>query len=79
MPRRDDRPPDIELGASVKAKRLRFRRVPETETRKVGDWESTSERTNLPDEVEPDATYRDVEVVWHSEARMRAEAPNDPL
>ena len=61
--------PDIEIGASFKAKELRFAEVPETDVRHVGDSTSVSERTNLPDEVEPGVTYRDVEVRWHTEVR----------
>jgi hypothetical protein len=58
--------PDIELTASVQADELRFREVPETEVRFSGEpgHRSTSgtERANLPDEVDPDVTYRDVRV-----------------
>jgi hypothetical protein len=68
MPR-NDRPADIEIGARVKAKKLRFRRVPETEVRTSDGSRPRSERKNLPDEVEPGVTYRDVEVTWHTEAR----------
>jgi hypothetical protein len=69
MPRSADRP-DIELGAAVKAKRLRFDRVPDTEARRRGAWRSGSERKNLPPEVKPGVIYRDVEVRWHAEARI---------
>jgi hypothetical protein len=66
--------PDIEMGARVKAKRLRFKEVPETEVEFSGepepDSESGSERKNLPEEVEPDKTYRDVEVRWRAAARI---------
>jgi hypothetical protein len=71
MPRRTDRP-DIELGAAVKAKKLRFKRVPETDVRWTDGARSTSERRNLPEEVEPGVTYRDVEVRWHAQARVDA-------
>jgi hypothetical protein len=58
----------------VKAKRLRFKRVPETEVEFGGepehDSESGSERKNLPEEVEPDVTYRDVEVRWRAAAKI---------
>jgi hypothetical protein len=71
MPSEADHPelPDIEIGARVKAKSMRFKHVPHTETRKTGEWETRSERKNLPDEVEPGVTYRDVEITWHTEAR----------
>ncbi len=75
MPRSDR--PDIEMRASVKAKELRFEEVPETDVRYVGDSSSVTERTNLPDEVEPGVTYRDVEVRWHSEARIAVEVDDD--
>lgn len=66
--RRPDRPenPDIEFTANVKAKELRFDEVPETEVRFSGNPEresaSGTDRENLPDEVEPDVTYRNPEV-----------------
>jgi hypothetical protein len=84
--RRQDRPPDIEVGAKVKARKLRFRRKPETRVEFEGgtrirsderiedvelESESRSERRNLPDEVEPGVTYRDVEIGWAAEARAR--------
>jgi hypothetical protein len=74
MPRASDKP-DIEIGATVKAKKLRFRRVPETEVRASDGSRPASERRNLPDEVEPGVTYRDVEVRWHAEANARSEEP----
>jgi hypothetical protein len=66
--------PDIEMGARVKAKRLRFKRVPKTDVEFAGepdhDSQSGSERKNLPEEVEPDVTYRDVEVRWRAAAKI---------
>lgn len=65
---RPDKPenPDIEFTADVKAKELRFEEIPETEVRFTGNPEresaSGTDRENLPDEVEPDVTYRDPEV-----------------
>jgi hypothetical protein len=70
MPRRADRP-DIELGAAVKAKKLRFDRAPDTEVRRAGEWSSVSDRRNLPEEVEPGVTYRDVRVGWRAGVRLR--------
>ncbi len=72
---------DVEIGASVKAKRLRFREKPKTrvelhgelhEPKGDGELEtaSGSERQNLPDEVEPGITYRDVRVHWRAAARL---------
>jgi hypothetical protein len=58
--------PDVEIGASAKAKRLRFDSIPETDVQSRGDERSFSkgERVNLPDEVEPGVEYRDVEARW---------------
>jgi hypothetical protein len=85
-PRRQSskRPPDIEIGAKVKARRLRFRRKPATSVEFEGgtrvraderfeeielETRSGSKRRNLPEEVEPGVIYRDVEVGWAAEAR----------
>jgi hypothetical protein len=67
--------PDVEVGASVKAKRLRFRSKPkahvdlrgearEPDARSEVQASSGSERQNLPEEVEPGVTYRDIRVRW---------------
>jgi hypothetical protein len=84
-----DRPPDVEIAASAKARKLRFRSKPETNAEFHGgtrvrsddriedvelETEERSERRNLPDEVEPGVTYRDVEVGWAAEARARMPA-----
>ena len=76
--RKDEAPaPEIEAGATVKAKKLRFESVPETEVRFPGSDEERSgshtERENLPEEVEPGVTYRDVKVRWEAGAAFRAE------
>jgi hypothetical protein len=67
--------PDVEVEAWVRAKRLRFERLPETEVSFEGDPDreevSGSERENLPDEVEPGVTYRDVRVRWRAAAKLR--------
>jgi hypothetical protein len=80
---------DVEIGASVKAKRLRFREKPKTNVELHGEVReregrgelrttSGSERQNLPDEVEPGTTYRDVRVRWRAAARLDApEAEED--
>jgi hypothetical protein len=64
------RPPDVEIGASVRAKKLRFKDRPQTETVVEGADRSFSERENLPDEVEPGVTYRDVRVRWRLAAAI---------
>ena len=69
MPRKAKRP-DIEIGAAVKARKLRIDSVPDSDTRYEGDWTSVSERKNLPDEVEEGVTYSDVEIRWDVKARM---------
>ncbi len=86
MPRKGDpdriERPDVEIGASVKAKSLRFREKPRTDVDVHGevvepdrreDIETTSgsERRNLPEEVEPGVTYRDVTVRWRAAARIK--------
>lgn len=68
----ETRPPDLEIGATARAKRLRFDRRPETRVeftgRSIEEQDSGSERVNLPDEVEPGKTYRDVRVGWRAAA-----------
>lgn len=90
MARKGDRDrldrPDVEIGASVEAKRLRFRERPETDVELHGEvvepdrheeleTSSGSERHNLPDEVEPGEEYRDVRVRWRAAARIREDEP----
>jgi hypothetical protein len=82
--RRPSGEPDIEVGAAASARRLRFRRKPKTKVEFEGktrvrsdegveeleiESDSESERRNLPEEVEPGVTYRDVEVGWTAGAR----------
>jgi hypothetical protein len=73
---------DVEISASVEAKRLRFRQKPKTHVELHGELHepegegeletaSGSERQNLPDEVEPGITYRDVRVRWRAAARLK--------
>ena len=76
-------PADVEIAAAARARRLRFRSKPKTEVRTYartrvrsetgldeieGEASSEGERRNLPDEVEPGVTYRDVEVGWAGRA-----------
>jgi hypothetical protein len=69
-----EREPDVEMAASVKAKELRFECKPEVRIGAYADApasaEHVSERENLPDEVEPGVTYRDVSVRWRLAARL---------
>jgi hypothetical protein len=80
--------PDIEIGASARAKRLRFRDKPRTEVELHGeiaepergadiDMTSAGERENLPDEVEPGVTYRDVSVRWRAAGRIEPDERPD--
>ena len=69
MPKRRSkvsRNPEIELTAGVKARELRFEKVPETKVEFHGHPERASvsgtERENLPESVERDVDYRDAEV-----------------
>jgi hypothetical protein len=83
--RANDQPPalaDVAIGAAVRADRLRFNRVPETEVSfdSAGQSDSHTERENLPDEVEPGVDYRDVRVRWRGGARIAVQdgdAPDD--
>jgi hypothetical protein len=85
MPRRRDfdriTRPDVEMGARVKAKRLRFERMPEAEVefeeKPAAESFSGSERKNLPQEVEAGRTYEDVEVRWRAAARIAKVRPED--
>ena len=89
---RPSREPDIEVGAAFRARRLRFRRKPETNVEFKGhtrfrsderiedlelETDSYRERRNLPDEVEPGVTYHDVEVGWIAGARARTPEEED--
>jgi hypothetical protein len=69
-----ERPADIEIGAAVRARRLRFKRKPETHVEFRGEpgveSDSHTERENLPEEVEPGKVYRDVKVGWIAGARI---------
>ena len=72
-----DREPDVEMSARVRAKELRFECKPTVEVGAHADSpasaESVSERENLPDEIEPGVTYRDVAVRWRLAARLEDE------
>jgi hypothetical protein len=82
--------PDIEIGAVAKAKKVRFNKKPEAEVefdkRSEADLEdiapeiqttSGSKRENLPDEVEPGVTYRDIHVRWGAAAKIVPPEPNE--
>ena len=70
---------DRRRGAARSA--LRFNRKPETDGRvrdRPGESDSQTERENLPEEVEPGVTYRDVRVRWRGGARILVQAPDAP-
>jgi hypothetical protein len=79
----EERPPDVEIGAVARARSIRFEKKPEVSVRFTGESveeaESVSRRRNLPDEVEPGKTYRDVTVGWRAAAWVEnaAESPPD--
>lgn len=66
--------PDLDFFTSVKAKELRFGRVPEKKVRYYGEpaheTEVEVERDNIPEEPEEGATYRDVKVRWSVAQRI---------
>jgi hypothetical protein len=76
-----NREPDVEMAARVRAKELRFECKPQVElgahANAPATVEHTSERDNLPDEVEPGKTYRNVEVRWRLAARLDDRDPPD--
>ena len=75
------RNPDIAIEASVEMRELRFEKVPDPEvnfrgnTRRNSVW--TSRRTNLPDEVEEGAVYRDAGIRLRIATEV-VERPTDP-
>jgi hypothetical protein len=78
---------DVEIGAAAKARKLRFRKKPQVDVKArarleidpalrdevpiEGEGGSRAKRENVPDEVEPGVTYRDVRVGWRAGARLR--------
>jgi hypothetical protein len=75
-----EREPDVEMAASFRAKELRFECEPEVRIGAYADVpasaEHVAERENLPDELEPGVTYRDVAGRWRLAARL--EDPDGP-
>jgi hypothetical protein len=63
--------PDIEFTADVKARELRFDEVPDTEVHPP----SQTERENLPEEVQPDVTYRNASVRLRIANEISIESP----
>ena len=75
------REPDIEFGARIDAKEMRFEEVPETNVDFFGDPDHESghgdQRTNLPEEVEEDKTYRDVRVDYRLSSKLEFDDEKD--
>jgi len=67
--------PDIEAGAEVRMKRVRFEEDPEVETsthlEPGGKTRSESERENLPKQVEAGKTYRNARIRKQVEIRLQ--------
>jgi len=72
-----ERPPDVEIAAAARAEELRFERKPEIEvvpySNAKASVERTSQRDNLPAEVDEGVTYRDVSVSWRIDVRLEDE------
>ncbi|TDC56349.1 hypothetical protein E1281_07590 [Actinomadura sp. KC345] len=70
---------EIVFTARVKADELRFRAAPESRVEFTGDADddsaSGSARTNLPDEVEENVTYRNVRIDYAIAAELRDDEP----
>jgi hypothetical protein len=68
------REPDVEISPSVKADEIRFECKPEVRVTAHSTHparaETRSERDNLPDEVEPGVTYRDIAVRWSASVTL---------
>jgi hypothetical protein len=66
--------PDLDFFTSVKAKELRFGRVPEKKVRYYGEPAHETEvevgRDNIPEEPEEGTTYRNIEVCWSVAQRI---------
>jgi hypothetical protein len=69
-----EREPDVEIAAAVRADELRFECKPEVRIVAHADSpasaESVSDRENLPDELEPGVSYRNLAVRWRVAARL---------
>ncbi len=70
----DEEPGDVEIFTGVRAQELKFGIVPETKVWFEGDPAdrsiSRTKRENLPEEVEPGKTYRDIKVRWTARSRI---------
>ena len=66
--------PDLDIFTSVRAKEVKFDRVPEKKVRYYGDpdheTEVEVERENIPEDPEAGVTYKDVKVSWSVAQRI---------
>lgn len=68
---RKPREPDVEIGGWARVGSLRFKREPRVDVEFQGESGTASARRNLPAQVRPGTTYRDVEVAWRGGAFAR--------
>ena len=70
-----EREPDVEMAVKLRADEVRFECKPDVRVTAHASApavaECTSERENLPDELEPGVTYRSFAVRWRAAARLK--------
>lgn len=73
---------DLDFFTSVKAKELRFGRVPEKKVRYYGEpaheTEVEVERDNIPEDPKEGVTYRDIKVRWSVAQRIVHPTDEEP-
>jgi hypothetical protein len=69
-----EREPDLEIAASARAEEVRFECKPEVRVSAYSNAPATassiSDRDNLPDDIEPGVTYKDISVRWRAWLRL---------
>ena len=69
-----EREADVEMKFSVRAREVRLECEPKVEIEVYADSPATAEcessRENLPDQLAPGVTYRDIAVRWRAAARL---------
>ena len=86
----EERLAEVEAGVALRARKLRFSKKPKTEVKwrqevngrlvdenLDAETASLSRRKNLPEEVEPGVTYRNVELRSAGGVRVTAEDPGE--
>ncbi|UBU10425.1 hypothetical protein [Nonomuraea gerenzanensis] len=75
------RTPDVEISASATARELRFHDRPRVsvhaQAEPAGECAWGSDRTNLPGQVEPHVTYRDIRIDFRVAAELTTPAPSE--